>query len=225
MLLECVVCQARFEFEKTGPGRLPRFCSAECKATQRARQTLECKSRVAAGERRNSYPKPQPKPLGQYDCEQCCSRYTAAAGSMGNRFCSGRCRDLWHLARKAAELSARLHPVPCPCCSTVFKPAHPLQRYCKRKCEKKVQNSNKNHRRRTAVAGGKVNPFAVFARDGWKCKACGVDTPRDKRGMTSNDAPELDHIVPLSKGGAHSYENTQCLCRGCNRSKGAKLVA
>lgn len=33
---------------------------------------------------------------------------------------------------------------------------------------------------------------------------------------------EIDHIVPLSRGGPHSIANLQLLCPPCNRSKGAK---
>lgn len=29
----------------------------------------------------------------------------------------------------------------------------------------------------------------------------------------------LDHIIPLSDGGLHSYENTQALCRACHDEK------
>jgi 5-methylcytosine-specific restriction endonuclease McrA len=67
-----------------------------------------------------------------------------------------------------------------------------------------------------------VFPTRVFARDGWLCRLCGIPTPKHKRGSYDHDAPELDHVVPLSRGGAHSYANTQCLCRSCNAYKGAR---
>ena len=35
--------------------------------------------------------------------------------------------------------------------------------------------------------------------------------------------PTLDHIIPLSKGGEHTRENAQMLCRSCNSKKSAKL--
>ena len=50
---------------------------------------------------------------------------------------------------------------------------------------------------------------AVLARDQYRCRSCG-----------SQSYLELDHINPLSRGGATSYENLQVLCRYCNLSKG-----
>lgn len=226
MQLECAVCQTPFQHEKHGPGRLPRFCSLQCRAVQRSQQKAACLGRLSEGDRRNRYPATrQPKPLVHCQCEQCGVSYQAATGSRGNRFCNSQCRDAWHVATKASETAAKLRPVECPCCSTVFKPKQSLQRYCTRRCEKKVQHSNKNHRRRAATEAGTVNPYAVFTRDGWQCKSCSKPTPRSQRGTFDHDAPELDHIVPISKGGPHTYANTQCLCRACNQSKGAKLSA
>jgi 5-methylcytosine-specific restriction endonuclease McrA len=61
----------------------------------------------------------------------------------------------------------------------------------------------------------------VFETANYRCQACGITCPEDAV-FPARDFPSLDHIVPLSKGGSHTYENTQCLCLGCNLSKGAK---
>lgn len=52
-------------------------------------------------------------------------------------------------------------------------------------------------------------------RDGWTCGYCGT-----------KDGPfDIDHIVPLSRGGApNDTENLICACARCNRSKGDKAV-
>jgi 5-methylcytosine-specific restriction endonuclease McrA len=51
-----------------------------------------------------------------------------------------------------------------------------------------------------------------------------VDTPKTLSGTCDRNAPELDHIVPVSRGGLHTYENTQCLCRSCNGWKAARTM-
>lgn len=67
-----------------------------------------------------------------------------------------------------------------------------------------------------------VNPIKVFERDGWRCQLCKRPTPRKLRGSLDDRAPELDHILPVSVGGEHSYLNTQCACRACNAAKSNK---
>lgn len=58
----------------------------------------------------------------------------------------------------------------------------------------------------------------VFERDEWKCQICGGPVDRTARPQTPLHA-ELDHVVPLSRGGAHAYDNTQCTHRICNLAK------
>lgn len=48
----------------------------------------------------------------------------------------------------------------------------------------------------------------IFARDNWECKICGTDKKL-----------ELDHIIPISKGGEDSEDNLQVLCKSCNCRK------
>lgn len=52
---------------------------------------------------------------------------------------------------------------------------------------------------------------AVFGRDGNVCQYCG-DT-----------AESLDHVVPRSRGGAHTWDNVVACCRRCNIKKGNRL--
>lgn len=39
------------------------------------------------------------------------------------------------------------------------------------------------------------------------------------------DSIELDHVIPLSKGGRHAIGNVLPACTSCNRSKNARLLA
>lgn len=56
----------------------------------------------------------------------------------------------------------------------------------------------------------------IKVRDGYKCKICGVSIIDEPTLLL-----EIDHIIPVSKGGLSVEENLQCLCWKCNRSKSA----
>jgi hypothetical protein len=45
---------------------------------------------------------------------------------------------------------------------------------------------------------------------------------RDKMGLSKGDGKEVDHKVPLSKGGSNSKRNLRVVSQKTNRSKGAK---
>lgn len=72
------------------------------------------------------------------------------------------------------------------------------------------------------VEAERFDPFEIFDRDAWRCHICRVSTPRRLRGTYHDQAPELDHIIPLAAGGQHTRINTACACRKCNITKGAK---
>lgn len=63
------------------------------------------------------------------------------------------------------------------------------------------------------------NPVEIFERDGYICQLCGKKTRPDYKSQYHPLYPNLDHIIPLSKGGAHTRLNTQCTHRQCNAKK------
>lgn len=103
--------------------------------------------------------------------------------------------------------------------------------YCTDEClrvahriQKKSYGSNCNRKRARKYGAyyEPVNPIKVFDRDKWICQLCGIKTPKALRNTYEDNAPELDHIIPISLKGAHSYLNTQCSCRKCNSAKSNK---
>lgn len=92
----------------------------------------------------------------------------------------------------------------------------------------------KNERKLASIRGGEnrrarmknafvedVVPARVFRRDKWICGICKKPVSQlNDRSLV--DIASLDHIIPLSKGGEHSYANTQLAHLSCNLSKGAR---
>jgi 5-methylcytosine-specific restriction endonuclease McrA len=61
----------------------------------------------------------------------------------------------------------------------------------------------------------------VYARCGWVCMLCGE---RVDPKITGEMGKSLDHIIPISRGGEHSYANTQLAHLVCNKRKNDRLV-
>jgi hypothetical protein len=59
----------------------------------------------------------------------------------------------------------------------------------------------------------------IKKRDNYTCKICSISS-RDVAHLLL----EIDHIVPVSRGGLTTESNLQTLCWKCNRAKGAKFV-
>jgi hypothetical protein len=75
-----------------------------------------------------------------------------------------------------------------------------------------------------ASAGERFAPIEVFERDGWTCGPC--MRPVDPAiAWPDPMSASVDHIVPLSRGGAHALANVQCAHLGCNSSKGDRDAA
>ncbi len=56
----------------------------------------------------------------------------------------------------------------------------------------------------------KLSRREVFSRDHYTCQYCGTRT----RELT------LDHVIPRSRGGSHTWENLVSACKACNHRKG-----
>lgn len=59
--------------------------------------------------------------------------------------------------------------------------------------------------------------IAIFTRDKFKCIYCGLGA---KDGAVLN----VDHILPISKGGSNEAYNLQTLCRDCNNGKADRIM-
>jgi hypothetical protein len=124
----------------------------------------------------------------------------------------------------------------CANCDVIFRPKRKDRTtFCSRMCailkqgEARIAKglpkstdarpSSGNHRRRAKHFGchyENFSPLSIFERDGWTCQVCGIPTPRSSRGLIRDDAPTLDHVVPLALRGPHTPSNTRCLCLPCN---------
>jgi len=211
----CQCCGVTFRRPRSSdPGK---FCSRAC-AVKGNRKSTDPKDAKKAWKRRDRVRRRAAKGLDRpMPCARCARLFERR--SERQRFCSLAC----------AQPSQMHGPRRCKACEVEFTPAHGGAEYCSLSCARRTMRLRygRRHKERAQYHGvpyEPVNRLKVFERDGWKCQVCGRATPRKGQGTFRDNAPELDHRIPMAMGGAHSYENCQLACRRCNATKGGTKV-
>ena len=99
---------------------------------------------------------------------------------------------------------------------------------CKR-CQKALISRNKEVKRRVKIRSAMVDRDItldkVFKKDEGRCHICGKECNINdyivKNGVfiAGNYYPSIDHVIPLAKGGQHSWDNVKIAHRICNSLK------
>ena len=115
----------------------------------------------------------------------------------------------------------------CEVCGKEFKTTKENRFICKA-C---LPNDNKsNHRKRARYYGVDYVPgisiSALMGRDNNTCQICGglCDINDNRWGHFGPLHPSIDHTIPMSAGGGHTWENVQLAHMICNLRKGNKAV-
>lgn len=88
-----------------------------------------------------------------------------------------------------------------------------------RETSRKAANKRKELRRRGAKGGFSDTDWDLKKQMHPYCWICGLpEGPSAKFELTQ------DHLVPLSRGGTHTWDNIMPAHRSCNSSKGAKMM-
>jgi 5-methylcytosine-specific restriction endonuclease McrA len=154
------------------------------------------------------------------ECPQCRKTFK---NRPARTYCSYEC---YIESRRPLEQTSK-----CPICGQEFNQRGCRLKYCSLLCSAKAQaevyRRNTTTRRALRVTNGRVERIdakAIFQRDGWRCQLCGKKVEKrlykTKGTKRYANAPSLDHIIPISRGGEHTRTNVQCACYLCNCKKG-----
>lgn len=131
-------------------------------------------------------------------------------------------------AIKLLKHAKRIHR--CPVCGTVTD----KKVYCSSKCCAKATEARKDANRRKKIQNALIDKDIslekLYKRDNGICSICGGKCDwsdhqyRGRYFIVGKTYPSIDHVIPLAKGGTHSWDNVKLAHHSCNTAKGASLV-
>lgn len=86
----------------------------------------------------------------------------------------------------------------------------------------RIESTNRRRAWKVRAPTENIDICIVYAACRWTCGVCGlpVEPAASKPDL---DRASLDHIIPLSKGGHHTYDNVQLAHLRCNVRKHARI--
>ena len=138
----------------------------------------------------------------------------------------------YHKALKEREREKEwkiTHARACVVCGNEFISTHGSM-FCSDRCRKKYNNRKGDRRINSSIVDDSgITLESLFKRDKGICHICGK--PCDYEDYTvdgdifiaGNWYPSIDHVIPVSKGGRHSWDNVKLAHRLCNSVKSDKL--
>lgn len=117
----------------------------------------------------------------------------------------------------------------CPVCGELTT----NKEYCSASCSCKANNAIKDARRRVLIQNNLIDKDitldALYQRDEGICHICGKKCDyndsayRGKYFIVGRNYPTIDHVIPLVKGGVHSWDNVKLAHLHCNSAKGSRV--
>lgn len=209
-----------------------RFCSNSCAQKEKMRRP-EYKAAVHRPDRKKPTPIVRSVeimcPLNWRTCVDCGAEWLSAKGVKAG----ARCEPCGVAYRKAVSLGYYHRVIKprdgfgartgtCPECGVEFT-GHG-RKYCGKACANRAGHSQRRAFKRGASVGEKVYRRQVYERDGFICHLCGKSLRMDTASPHPL-SPTLDHVIPISLGGSHSYANVRAAHFICNSKRGNRGAA
>ena len=170
----------------------------------------------------NKKPKAEyiPKPKHIKMCINCNKEYETKQSR--SKYCSYECNYEYKVKQKP------IHNLKCKECGKWFTSTNQRRKYCSTKCSNRYEDRRKETLRRLRIKeNGKVDwdisIERLIKRDKGICYLCGKHV--DIRLEPNHDLyPSIEHVVPVAKGGMHTWENVKLAHRKCNYLKSDEII-
>lgn len=171
---------------------------------------------------------------------QCCGQIFNAKNKNGKfskkrKYCSKKCADIINQLQKNKRRRERYKDNE----NYRHKIKKNLGEYNRSEHGKQILQANKLSRDKRIKDNGKIdkdiNLLSLFERDGgicWLCgefcliedKECRVSEKGNVYIATFGNYPSIDHVIPLAKGGSHTWKNVRLAHKKCNSLKRDKII-
>lgn len=207
----CAECGERVTHQERGRPR--RFCGDECKRRV---------SNRSARRRRLPIRDPHPEPRICLHCQA-----TFAPRRRDQVYCRPGCAQNASQKRRRNGGDLRqgvIFKKSCIECGEGFDAKKINARWCSSLCRRRFTGREESRRRGPVRPDSKpYTDLEIFDRDGWVCHLCGkpIDPKADRR---THIGATIDHLVPLSEGGADDPANVAAAHNRCNKAKGVRAM-
>lgn len=157
-----------------------------------------------------------------------CGKIFSRCGN-AQKYCSDECYNNAHSIRQILIKE-------CVECGQKFETYHNGNLYCSDKCRNKranrIKTVSKDKRiRRNGKIDYSISLKKLYKRDKGICYICGKEcNPKDIK-MTEegyyiagDNYPSIDHVMPIAKGGTHTWNNVRLAHRYCNMIKSDNII-
>ena len=197
---ECNLCGKKFKTHKTGYS-IQKYCSDYCRNKDYA-----IKNRVVT----------------YNECKYCSGKFKVGKRKV---FCSEGCAN----KQEELEKKKRWRFKKCKYCEQWHYKYNNV--YCSEECRRKgnrlYDELRKNKRLERARKNGQfdadIDIYKLIERDGGYCYLCGDDVLFTYH-YNDPKYPTIEHVMPIARGGTHSWDNVKVACRECNTRKSTTLI-
>ena len=173
-----------------------RYCSPECRPA----------------------PPRRARPKATKQCPTCTRSFVAPRAD--STYCSRKCQPSYARSHTRRSHTRATHRGICDHCGREY--VGRKRKYCTLACGvarwRPIQRQMYRARRLGAWVEI-IDPRVVYERDGGICQIC--RKPVRFGGRKGPNSPAIDHVIPLARGGDHSYANVQLAHARCNSRKHA----
>ena len=147
-----------------------------------------------------------------------------------------RCEGINRRKEPKSKRTSRIYNKDCIECGIKFKTRYNNKFICSRKCKIRRSNRIKDIKRNKKIKeNGEIEHSItldkLIIRDKNICHICGDRCDREDFEITEEGYyiarerhPSIDHVIPIAKGGTHTWRNVKLAHRGCNIIKSDKII-